>query len=333
LYGVLIVLLLLSSVASVGAPRALGSTVCKARVALVQPTFTVTPYSLYDFGSFYHFYHTHRGQQVVTTGLSDLQTPVSDGANWNDGWGQDYTLFSVFTAFLQANSDYCSTILNDIGVHGGALFNGSARNFDVVVIGHEEYLTRQEYNQFQQFVAEGGRLIGMSGNLFYAQVSYANGTETLVSGHGWVFNGTVALANKIQPFAATNYAFVGGNYIAKMWVSNPTLALSSTTAVGSSLIASLGHAFVQLDVGGGLESDSMDNQQDTWVIGNWSMPNVFSYIHRFGSGYVVCLCVYSEDTFSPYFTQAFLTSSIVRPIPGILRFDECETVSRTSCVN
>ena len=74
----------------------------------------------------------------------------------------------------------------------GSLFNqdGSSR-FDVVVLGFIEYITSQEYSDYQRFVASGGRLIVMDASNFVAEVKHYPETNhlALVRGHGWGFDG------------------------------------------------------------------------------------------------------------------------------------------------
>ena len=55
-------------------------------------------------------------------------------------------------------------------------------------------MTQKEYDNLKHFVENGGTLILLDGNVFYAQVSYDkyHHTITLVKGHGWAFNGKSA---------------------------------------------------------------------------------------------------------------------------------------------
>lgn len=78
------------------------------------------------------------------------------------------------------------TILTDADIHDtSSLFmeNGTIK-YDVIIMGHNEYVTQVEYNNLRQFVASGGLLILLDGNVFYAEVKYdkENQTITLVKG-------------------------------------------------------------------------------------------------------------------------------------------------------
>jgi hypothetical protein len=70
----------------------------------------------------------------------------------------------------------------------------SGRGFDILILGHSEYVTQQEYDNLKNFVANGGILICLDGNIFYCEVSYNKDaqTVTLVRGHRWVFDGEKA---------------------------------------------------------------------------------------------------------------------------------------------
>ncbi|MGB8034487.1 MAG: DUF4350 domain-containing protein, partial [Nitrososphaeraceae archaeon] len=44
--------------------------------------------------------------------------------------------------------------------------NGITSNrYDIMIIGHQEYVTQREYNNLKQFVANGGTLIVLDGNM------------------------------------------------------------------------------------------------------------------------------------------------------------------------
>jgi hypothetical protein len=112
------------------------------------------------------------------------------------------------------HNDTVST-LTDINIH-----NGAQINYDILVIFHEEYLTQKAYNNFQTFVTQqGGTLVAMDGNVFFAQVSFnaSNNTVTHVSGHYWrqVKNSTGIMEAKAGP----------GEY----WKSNTALWFGSNS--------------------------------------------------------------------------------------------------------
>ena len=69
------------------------------------------------------------------------------------------------------------SILSDINVHEGEIFNVKGNDtshnaYDILILGHQEYVTQQEYSNFKTFVANGGTLIILTGNVFYTEVKY-----------------------------------------------------------------------------------------------------------------------------------------------------------------
>ncbi|MGB6529634.1 MAG: hypothetical protein WBF33_16120 [Candidatus Nitrosopolaris sp.] len=76
------------------------------------------------------------------------------------------------------------------------------RHLDIFLHQQEWFLLR--------FVANGGTMILMDGNVFYAQVNYNRNTHTitLVKGHGWAFNGKSAWRrwpNETSQWLGSNY--------------------------------------------------------------------------------------------------------------------------------
>jgi hypothetical protein len=93
--------------------------------------------------------------------------------------------------------------------------NNYINAYDVIVLGHQEYVTQREYDNLKQFVANGGTLIILDGNVFYAQVRYDRNTYTitLVKGHGWAFNGKSAWRSVSERWAKETSQWLGSNYL------------------------------------------------------------------------------------------------------------------------
>jgi hypothetical protein len=103
----------------------------------------------------------------------------------------------------------------DVDSSGIFLKNGDNR-YDVVILGHQEYVIQREYDNFKRFVFnDGGTMIILDGNIFYAEVDYDNCTETirLVKGHGWAFNGKSAWKSVGERWANETANWVGSNYL------------------------------------------------------------------------------------------------------------------------
>jgi hypothetical protein len=48
--------------------------------------------------------------------------------------------------------------------------NNKTNRNDILILGHQEYVTQQEYSNPKKFVANRGTMILLDGNVFYAQV-------------------------------------------------------------------------------------------------------------------------------------------------------------------
>ncbi len=94
-------------------------------------------------------------------------------------------------------------ILTDGDIHEGqANSSDSGSSFDILILGHSEYVTQQEYDNLRNFVANGGILVCLDGNILYCEVSYNRDaqTVTLVRGHRWVFDGQKAYWYKPEKY-------------------------------------------------------------------------------------------------------------------------------------
>lgn len=110
------------------------------------------------------------------------------------------------------------SVLTDIDIDGGSIFKDSkntTNKYDILILGHQEYVTQQEYTNLKTFVANGGTIILLDGNVFYAQVGYdrISQTITLLKGHGWAYNGKSAWKSAGERWANETSQWVGSNYL------------------------------------------------------------------------------------------------------------------------
>jgi hypothetical protein len=285
------------------------------RIALVQPVLTATPYSQYDYGSFYAFYAAEMGVTTnVTTNLNFLSTNVSSGYGYNGGWGLSYGEYQFFAS--QAAVD-CGLqlgknvqVLTDMDVANGALFDpgNNTAKFDVVVLPFSEYVEASEYLAYEDFVAGGGTLIVMGHSLEYP-VTYNATTnfETLVYGHNWAFNGVYA-----YPIACGSGTYV----VSCPWAKNNTDWMGSNTCeascfhtykfngsavnpgnpIGKALYDEFGGTVFKSYVEH--EEDTVTNMTDTSIVAvfvNDSTNLIASYTHQFRKGTVVGYGFFGDD--------------------------------------
>jgi len=110
--------------------------------------------------------------------------------------------------------------LSDLDVDKGTIFfnlyeNNPINLYDILVLGHQEYVTQKEYDNLKRFVFNGGKMILLDGNIFYAEVRYNdnNNTISLVKGHGWAYNGKTAWRNIDERWKNETEQWVGSNYL------------------------------------------------------------------------------------------------------------------------
>ena len=192
------------------------------KIAVVMPTFTAAAYN----NAFYTFYkkyiHAPRGLNI-TTDLNLLSSKVTNEPSSSaSGFAMLYLLGNL--KWIRPDSNIA--FFTDQDVDAGSVFQGNGSNaYDVVILGHQEYVTQREYDNFKQFVGDGGTMIILDGNVFYAEVKYDKNTGniTLVKGHGWAFNGVSAWKSVNERWTNETAQWVGSNYISNIakFANNP----------------------------------------------------------------------------------------------------------------
>ncbi|MFY9868729.1 MAG: N,N-dimethylformamidase beta subunit family domain-containing protein [Candidatus Nitrosopolaris sp.] len=176
-------------------------------IALIKPTFTGAAYH----NSFYKFYFLSlpHVRKNVTTDLNLLSSNVT---NQTTRSSSAFTFFylpeHLKTIIPKSNID----VLTDADAdYGSIFFNNGTNKYDDIILGHQEYVTQKEYDNLERFVSNGGTMIIMDGNVFYAQVKYDKNTHTitLVKGHGWAFNGKSAWRSLRERWSQ----WLGSNYL------------------------------------------------------------------------------------------------------------------------
>ena len=239
---------------------------------------------------------------------------------YNSGWGHTISRYLFLAASAAMN---CGLVLGMnlhmvcvIDVANGVLFRpDGSRRFDAVIIGHQEYVTQKEYDQFRLFVAAGGRLVAMSSNQFYGEVKYdhATGAETFVRGHGgYFFNGRTAWYDGSRGFPWITSGWFGSTYCCFHRFQYKGATLNLTSPVGNLLSKYYG---ARMALGYGThEENAVTNLSHTSIIATFlKQPGltVASYVHGYGRGAVFCLGVFGEDLVaSDPSVQLFLIASL-----------------------
>lgn len=194
-------------------------------IAVVMPTFTAAAYT----NAFYVFYNkyinvTRDVNDVnVTTDLNLLSSKVTNEPSMSaSGVAMLYLLGNLKWITPDSNVDFHT----DQDVDAGLIFQANGSNaYDVIILGHQEYVTQREYDNFKQFVGNGGTMIILDGNVFYAEVNHDNKTDTvtLVKGHSWAFNGKSAWRSVDERWKNETAQWVGSNYISGIskFANNP----------------------------------------------------------------------------------------------------------------
>ena len=109
------------------------------------------------------------------------------------------------------------TVMRDEDVHDGHIFyqDNKSNVYDILLLFHSEYVTQSEYNNLKQFVKNGGTIVFIDSNVFYAEVRYDrnNHTITLVKGHGWKFDGKAASRSVPERWYNETKDWVGSNFL------------------------------------------------------------------------------------------------------------------------
>jgi aspartate carbamoyltransferase regulatory subunit len=188
-------------------------------IALVAPTFTA---AAYDHNSFYTFYKLYSNTSLGTNVTSNLNL-LSKNISNHDILRASLVMLNLVDNLKLINPNSHITILNDADVDNGSLFSNYKNNniYDVAILGHQEYVTQQEYDNLKKFVTNGGTMVLLDGNVFFAQVKYNphTKTESLVKGHWWAFNGKSAWRSIGERWANETSQWVGSNYLCYRCVS------------------------------------------------------------------------------------------------------------------
>jgi hypothetical protein len=186
-------------------------------IALVTPTFTS---AAYNYDSFYFFYYRYASVAEGVAITKDLNLMTGEIPEESE----DAEIIDSFASRIKEFSpDSTISIIEDEVVHKGLIFSNDGRNaFDTLFMFHNEYVTQEEYDNLRNFVRNGGTIVFINSNIFYAEVKYdeTSCTVTLVKGHNWEFDGTAVRKGVWERYLEENKEWMGSNFINRD-ISNP----------------------------------------------------------------------------------------------------------------
>jgi hypothetical protein len=163
-------------------PRFNGEFLKVLNIAIIKPTFTAAAYhkSFYKFYFLYSSVPPHARRNIT----SDLNLLSSDVTNRTTGSSSAFSIDYLTQHLKSSNSNI--QVLTDADANNidSLFFNNGTNKYDIIILGHQEYVTQQEYDNLKNFVSNGGTLILMDGNVFIAEVKYDRNAHaiTLVKG-------------------------------------------------------------------------------------------------------------------------------------------------------
>lgn len=273
----------------------------KAKIALVKPTFTDAAYKQNEFYAFYRMYDNVSPNTNITSNLNLLTSELSPH--------QEGSIFNVFAMlnliknlkWITNNSNI--TILSDQDVDSKSIFNKNGSNlYDVIILGHQEYVTQNEYDNLKNFVSNGGTMILLDGNALYVQVKYDRNTNqiTLVKGHGWAFNGKSAWKSVDERWKNETAQWVGSNYLCAIckisYLNNPFKYIhhEENYITNPNDIILLNYPFI----------DPLNNFTKNLVVATYEL--------NYNKGKVISLGLYSDDIITNGSFDRFFDSLLVK---------------------
>lgn len=177
----------------------------KADIAFVKPVFTSSAYQTEGFYDFYRKFGGSIGAIYAFTRY--LNVSVTDSWLWSSGLGK-FAASKDMQRFLEENR-LTATVITDIDVHEGRI------DHELLVVGFDEYVTQQQYDNYRKFLQNGGKIILFDPTHFLAEVAYDEKTNTvrLVKGHNWEFNGRFAQPSVFHRWYKENTEIFGGNFV------------------------------------------------------------------------------------------------------------------------
>jgi len=186
----------------------------KNKIALLEPTFTEAAYN----NAFYVFYKKYdslsKGEEVLTD-LRNLTSSLDRSTNTTLNKNIQQKMTIVLDQIKKVIPSANVYNIKDQDVDNGKLIlNDTSNNFDVLIVLHEEYVTQKMYDDFKRFVSNGGVILFLDANFFFAEVNYDKEKKavTLIRGHHWEFDGKSAKKDVAERWYNETKEWTGGNF-------------------------------------------------------------------------------------------------------------------------
>lgn len=276
----------------------------ESKIALVKPVFTDAAYD----HKFYPFFKKYANVLPNTNVSTDLDLLNSKITNYQQGTVNNvFAMLDLINVLKWTSNKTQVNVISDIDVHKGKIFANNDTDkrsnlYDILVLGHQEYVTQDEYNNLKQFVSNGGTMIVLDGNVFYAEVKYfdKNNTISLVKGHGWTYNGKSAWKSVNERWMNETKKWVGSNYFCflciKAFKNNPFHYSSHEEQYLSNPQDIILLNYNPLELQSGIKTNA----------------TVATYELKYGKGLTIGLGIYSDDIIRNGQFDRFFDSLIVK---------------------
>jgi hypothetical protein len=182
-------------------------------------------------------------------------------------------------------------------------FNNGTNKYDIIILGHQEYVTQQEYDNLKHFVSNGGTLVLMDENVFIAEMKNdrKDHTITLVKGHGWAYNGKSAWRS-----------------VGERWMNETSQWIGSNSYCFSCYVTFVNNPFQN----GHPEEQYVTNRNDLILLNYRALkqpkilrPLIATYELNYQKGRVVVLGIYSDDIVANSKFDKYFDSLLVKYAP------------------
>jgi peptidoglycan/xylan/chitin deacetylase (PgdA/CDA1 family) len=295
------------------------SNIYRPRVAFVQSTFTDAAYN----NAFYLFYSKYNSLHVQTNVTTDVN--LLTGVIPNDTSPKSSRIYvnRLINTLKPVLSEFpLVSVLKDEDIDRGSIFFTNGTNlYDVLVLGHEEYVTQKEYDNLKRFVSNGGTIIFINSNMFYGEVSYNKdkNTVTLLKGHSWEYDTIKNIATRStinERWFSENREWVGSN----TWLNSHVLKIYFDK-----------NPFNYAH----FEENYVNNPKDEIILDynatdprNKQSPTIATYVLHYHKGKVIVLGVYGyaildNDKFIQFLEQLLLNQPITKEAYSQTNYCRC----------